>query len=693
MVKLAILWHMHQPYYEDLATGEHILPWVRLHAIKDYFGMVALLDEFPGLRVTFNLVPSLLVQVQAFAEDRAKDRHLAVGLKPADRLDEDERAFLIANGFHAPLDRMIRPFRRYMALFERRRHPESFDIGDLRDLQVWHKLAWMDPDWLKTDPRLLQLIEKGRDFTEADKLVLRDVELELLRRVIPAYQRAAGAGQIEVSTSPFYHPILPLLCDIDTHRRAHPHTALPQALFKWPSDAREQLARAVHLHTSLFGSPPRGIWPSEGSVSDEAIALLAETGCSWIATDEAILARSLSANLTAEALYRPYEVGPAQAPVRCLFRDHELSDLIGFSYQSWEATAAADDFVRRIHASGRRFQESGGGGEPVVSVILDGENAWEHYPGGGRPFLRALYARLVADRDITTVTMAEAAAETPRRLESVFPGSWINSDFYIWAGHADDHRAWMQLAAARAEFELRGAIVPPADRARALEELLIAEGSDWFWWYGDDHSSDHDREFDDLFRRHARNVYRALGAVAPDNLYVTNITTDVVPGPLVPRTFIDPTIDGEVTGFAEWAGAVAASLGSGGGTMHRVASELVREVRIGASRTELFLRMDGDVLARGLAERRLGLALLAGNGSAPRRLELLPRNEAQARIAVGSIVEAALPLGDLTAGGGRRLSLSLLITDALGHVIEQHPSSALEIELPTGDPDVINWAI
>jgi alpha-amylase/alpha-mannosidase (GH57 family) len=690
MVKLAILWHMHQPYYQDLVTGEHVLPWVRLHAVKDYVGMVDVLKEFPGVRVTFNLVPSLIVQVQAFAENRAKDRHLDVSLMPADALTPEDRAFLVAHAFDAPEDRMIRPNPRYAQLYAGRHAPATYSIDDLRDLQVWEKLAWMDPDWLAQDRRLVALVKKGSRFSEADKLTLREIELELLRGVIPAYIGAAERDQIELSTSPFYHPILPLLCDTDAHFRAHPQSPLLHGLFRWPDDAREQLARAMRLHRGVFGRDARGIWPSEGSVSDAAVALIAETGVAWIASDEAILARSLNQTLSADLLYRPYEVGDAARPVRCLFRDHALSDLIGFTYQSWEAVSAADDFVRRIEEAG----QTSAADDPVVTVILDGENAWEHYAGGGRPFLRALYSRLERSSTVRTVTMSEAASGPAKRLDSVFPGSWINNDFYIWAGHPDDHRAWGQLAAARAAFATDGATVPAVDRERAYEELLIAEGSDWFWWYGDDHSSSYDREFDDLFRRHLRNVYDALSQRVPDALYVSNITTVRDTGPVKPRAFMTALIDGQITGFAEWAAAVPAALGAGGGAMHRTASDLVRDVALGVSSTELFIRIAGERFAAGLSTGDFGLAILVG-GTAARRLDLLPHtNGHRGRVAAAAIVEVALSFDDLGMRPGQRLSLTVLVTNATGHVVEQHPAGqAVEIEVPAPDLELTNWAV
>src|SRR3954469_20488522 len=230
MTRVAFAWHMHQPYYEDLVTREHILPWVRMHALKDYYGMVALLREFPGVRMTFNLVPSLLVQLQAFAADRAKDRYLELSLKPAADLDYRDVDFVLENFFHAQRQRMIDVYPRYADLLARRGgampNPEArrsaaarFSVDDLRDLQVWHKLAWIDPTYMDSDARVRGLVEKGRGFSERDKTVLREVELELLGRVTAEYRDAVARKQIEVSASPFYHPILPLLCDTDIYRR------------------------------------------------------------------------------------------------------------------------------------------------------------------------------------------------------------------------------------------------------------------------------------------------------------------------------------------------------------------------------------------------------------------------------------------------------------------------------------------
>lgn len=666
MVRLALLWHMHQPYYEDLATGEHILPWVRLHAIKDYWGMVALVREFPRLRVTFNLVPCLLAQVQAFAEDRARDRHLALGLEPAAELTTEEARWVVANGFHAPYDQMIAPHARYAELYAYRRDGRAFEERDLRDLQVWHKLTWMDPDLLVTDPRLVALAYKGRDYAEDDKASLRAIELEVLRRVVPEYRAAGERGQVELATSPFYHPILPLLCDSEAHLRAHPDAARPRARFTRPEDARLQIDRAIAFHEAAFGRRPLGMWPSEGSVSDAALQLIAGAGLSWVATDEDILSRSLGQPMRAELLYRPYRVGAAGPAV--LFRDHGLSDRIGFHYKTWDATAAADDFVARVRDAGRRFADATGGEVATVPVILDGENAWEYYPGGGRPFLRALYGALERATDIVTVTMAEAAAGTECRvhsLPSIFPGSWINGDFYIWIGHRDDHRAWDQLSDARSTFDERAALVQPAARDRALEEILIAEGSDWFWWYGDDHSSDHDPDFDELFRRHLRNAYTALDAPVPEELFATNISTGSGPILLQPSGLLTVTLDGRDTSYLEWVGSVTPSLARPGGAMQEVAApSLVSAVQVGRSRDALCVRLQGSGLMSALAEGAALSLIVSGP-----EVRVVPLERSW--LGVGPIIEAAIPFAAI--GGGSDVHFAIQVQDASGTVLESVP--------------------
>jgi alpha-amylase/alpha-mannosidase (GH57 family) len=740
MTNVAILWHMHQPFYQDLATGEHILPWVRLHALKDYYGMVALLKEFPRIRVTFNLVPSLLVQLEAFAEGRARDRYLELSLKPAVDLEPADVEFILDHFFEAQRHRMIDVHPRYADLLARRggllatetdkrAAARRFTVDDLRDLQIWHKLAWMDPFYLEGDARIRRLVEKGSRYTEEDKVLLAHVELELLNKVIPEYRSAADRRQIEISTSPFYHPILPLLCDSDVYLRTHPDSAMPRQRFVHPEDAAEQLERAAVYHERLFGRRPSGLWPSEGSVSDAIVPLVARAGFRWIATDELILARTVGVTLARDSqghleqpdkLYTAYSLTAGGATLACAFRDHALSDLIGFSYSGWNSEAAAEHFVAHLAEAGRRYSDRTGGEEALVPIILDGENAWEHFEGGGRPFLRALYRRLSEHADLRTVTMAEGCAAPRAELTRIFPGSWIDANFYIWIGHADDRRAWNQLADARQALDAAGISLDPTALAEAREEVLIAEGSDWCWWYGDDRSSDQDLEFDDLYRRHLRNVYQLLGRPVPDELFVSNISGLGAPSAqAAPTALLAPTVDGEETSYFEWLGAGALEIhpdGYRGGTMHQTTRRApvlrLLQFGFGPTREQLFLRLDSDrsmadLLADGYAfflkfhqpaGVRFMMRMVAGKpvgtfwdrgagGDA-----WTERGAGTASVAAGAILEAALPVTELVSGADGRVAFFVVVMAPNRSEIEVHPEHhPIEAAVPDDQFEARHW--
>jgi alpha-amylase/alpha-mannosidase (GH57 family) len=441
-----------------------------------------------------------------------------------------------------------------------------------------------------------------------------------------------------------------------------------------------------------------------------------------MATDEEILARTLGRGFSRdgyghveqpETLYRPYRVG-RDSPVACGFRDHTLSDLIGFTYASWSPDAAADDFVRRLHDAGERYRSRTGGGDATIFVILDGENAWEHYEGQGRPFLRALYRRLGSHPGLQTVTMTEACTGASESLPSIFPGSWINGDFYIWIGHADDHRAWSQLVDARRALDAASPSLSEFSLARAREEMLIAEGSDWFWWYGDDHSSDHDLEFDDLFRRHVRNVYRALEQPIPEELFVTNITTqppDVTIHP--PSGFIEPVLDGEITSYFEWVGAGCVETASMAGAMHQVAerSPGIALIEFGFDLQNLFVRVDAtrplsDLLVQGF---EIGLNFLkpAGirvivrlNGHAPEATVLERGNAGEQLLpvaclglgaAVGQVLEVRVPFDCLRVAMGDPVAFILSLNRG-AQEIEHHPRHrAIELVVPNPQFASVNW--
>src|SRR5215471_7699951 len=390
-IRLLFLWHMHQPFYKDLVTGRYRLPWVRLHALKDYYGMVRLLDEFPDVHQTFNLAPSLIAQIQDYVSGSAQDPFLNIAAKPAPELSDSDKQFVLRYLFQANADHMIGRYPRYRELSERFQpsRPEAAadlvsDLSnrDLTDLQVLSQIAWMDEFLLDEQP-IRELIRKGHDYSLQDQQLVLEKQKEFLGRVLPAYKSAKDRGGIEISTSPYYHPILPLLCDTDIGAVSHGGLPLPCVRFQHPEDAREQIRRGMDLHEQVFGVRPRGMWPSEGSVSNEVMTIAHAEGLTWAATDEGVLGRTLGTSFArdgsgrleaagAEKLYQIYSWQKGEAAMNLVFRDHSLSDLIGFVYSGMSAAGAAHDFIRRIKESAQPVLARGR--NAVVSIILDGEN-------------------------------------------------------------------------------------------------------------------------------------------------------------------------------------------------------------------------------------------------------------------------------------------------------------------------------
>ena len=511
-IHLCFVWHQHQPFYKDLATGEYRLPWTRFHALKDYYGMVKILEEFPNVHQTFNLVPSMIVQVQEYAAGKARDPFLDCAVKPAESLNEAEQEFVLRYFFQANAGRMIYRYPRYGELYDAwqrsgrtpHRARRIFSTQDFRDLQVLSQLAWFDEEFQAHDPEVKGLIAKERNYTLDDQAVMARKQREIIAQVVPVHKEFAARGQIEISTTPFYHPILPLICDSNIAAVSHPGIPLPSR-FRYPDDARYQLKSAREFIQREFGRAPIGLWPSEGSVSDEALAIAAEVGFEWAATDNGVLAQTLRKTAGPDLTYRSYLWQHEQPSLRMIFRDHFLSDLIGFEYSKMGAAEAADHFLDRIRANANPL--SVGGADVLVPIILDGENAWEYYYQNGRPFLRELYRRISNSLDMVALTVSEALKlDNPRPLDHIFPGSWINANFDVWIGAQEDNKAWEYLLRARQKYDELASSVPEDNRRLAYEELLIAEGSDWCWWYGPEHQSDNRREFDELYRQHLANV-------------------------------------------------------------------------------------------------------------------------------------------------------------------------------------------
>lgn len=545
---LALLWHQHQPIYKDTAhptqAGSYLHPWVRLHALRDYYSMAALVGEHAGLHLTINLTPSLVWQLEDYAEQGATDRALEMTLKPAEALTAEERRYVLRNFFEAHWHHQIDPHPRYRELFIQRREGQEFTAQDLRDLQMWFNLAWFGQEFREGEVKLAtgetasvrRLVAQGRDYTTADVVAMVEEQYKIMRAVEPLHRQLQAQGQIEVSTTPFFHPILPLLVDTDRATIDRPGATHP-VRFAHPEDADAQVKLAAQWYEQTFGQSPRGMWPAEGAVSQFVIPIFARHHVRWLATDRGVLARSGRWGYEADdpdVLCQPYRASEEDSSVSIFFRDTQLSDSIGFYYQGYgDEEEAARDFVNRIRD--RFVRQFKTGEDRVLTVILDGENAWGAYRGDARPFLRALYGLLERDAEIRTVTFSEylegntlrgirphPLPEQPR-VHDLFTGSWIDEsasapgvDLGTWIGEEEENRGWELLKQAREFLKLKG--TTPEAAPAAYQSLYIAEGSDWFWWFGNDQDSSNDQEFDDLFRRHLKNIYHSLGGLPPTEL-------------------------------------------------------------------------------------------------------------------------------------------------------------------------------
>ena len=581
-IHLAIIWHQHQPiYFKDPETNSYVRPWVRMHAVKDYVDMVTILEDYPDVHVTFNVTPSLIQQLDDFAAG-AKDDYWLHTETPADQLSDEQKQFILDRFFDTNR-KIVTRFPRYAELLDKRDNSadalNEYTIEDYRDLQLLFNLAWTDPDFLAQEP-LAALVAKGSNFDEADKAIVLGEHLRLIEATVPILKAAQDAGQIEVTMTPYAHPILPLLVNTDLARVALPDIELPAQRFVYGQDAVAQVERGVQLYTEKFGQPPRGMWPAEGSVAQEIVTMVAQNGLEWMATDEGVLAKSLGMDsftrnaadivIEADTLYRPYTVeGSRGGPVAIVFRDVVISDKVGFTYSGMSGEAAAEDFVAHIRAIRTQLEESGAEGPHLVSVILDGENAWEHYDNDGKEFLHTLYQMLNDDPLITTVTPSEFLEIAPDQptIDELWAGSWINADFSTWIGEEEENRAWELLTQTRDFLQpyLSGShsdAVTPEQIETAVTYMFAAEGSDWFWWYGSDQESGNDSAFDRQYRETLKQVYLALEQEPPAILDVPIIPEQAASADRAATDLITPTIDG-VTDEGEWdaAGYYSASGG------------------------------------------------------------------------------------------------------------------------------------
>ncbi len=622
---LSIIWHQHQPlYFKDPETGVYQKPWVRLHAAKDYVDMAATLEKYPDIRATFNLTPSLLRQLLDL-EAGAEDLYQVHTQVPAEQLTDEQKTF-IHDRFFDINPKIIARFPRYQEIANDRDNWEKWETQTWRDLQVLFNLAWTDPDWLAQEP-LAGLVAKGRDYAEADKEVILAEHARLVAEVIPLHRRLQEAGQIEVTMTPFFHPILPLLLDSNLAAVAVPDIKLPPR-YTYGFDAVEQIRLGVEFYQQNFGRSPVGMWPAEGAVAQGIVGMVAQAGLRWMASDEEVLARSLGRTAftrnsqevvqQADALYRPYIVRSRDRQMYIIFRDKVISDKVGFTYSGSSGTAAAQDFIRRILAIRDRLAEEDATGPHLVSVILDGENAWEHYPNDGKEFLNTLYRLLEEEQakgTIRTITPSTYVTNFPDQpqIEELWAGSWVSPDFLTWIGEEEENRAWDYLGRVRAAVEKKKLALDEKTLAAVMDAIYTAEGSDWFWWYGADQNSGDDSSFDLQFRRTLMRVYEIMGEPIPTFLKVPVIPQQAQPPKAGASALISPQIDG-VGDEAEWQGA-GYYLEEGG--VQATPDQVVSRLWYGFDKETLYLRLDARRPWADLgAQTRVGFYLTRPGGGA-----------------------------------------------------------------------------
>ncbi len=716
---ISILWHMHQPFYKNLVTGLYRLPWVRFHSTKDYLDMAEILMEFPDIKQTYNFTPSLLEQIMDYTENNVKDQHLELTLKKAPELNMEEKLFILENFFLANWDNMIKPFPRYYELLMKRglhliktdlvRAIRYFSAGDFLDLQVLFNLCWIDPLFRNKDPFLKMLVNKGKDYTEEDKHLLISKQLSILKEIIPRYSDMVKRGQIELSVSPFYHPILPLLCDINSARIAMPDVKLPQKRFSHPEDAEKQIRMGIDYFERLFKYKPGGMWPSEGAVSEEVLRIAAKEGIKWIGTDENILSNSIGKRLRdasrniiePDILYRPYIF----ENVSIIFRDHNLSDLIGFVYSNWDSKRAAEDFINRLVQVWASMSKD----KPrLLSIILDGENAWEYYKNDGQDFLRYLYEGLSREKRLKTVTVSEYLNEHDRGepLNRLHAGSWINANYSVWIGHEEDNIAWDYLTETRDDLEIFQKLNPEKNLAEAWKAIYIAEGSDWNWWYGDEHTTENQQDFDELFRMNLMKVYREIGKEVPQQLFIPVLREDrSIPPAITIRGFIEPKIDGIVTSYYEWYQGAHMDIKKAGGSMHK-AESILSNLYYGFNKDNLFLRIDTAIPFREFPDN----TQFSINTVRPSQIKVIvsikPFFKAElfsktagdwekvkdiSNVAIQDIFEIGIPFSDLNAGVKDEIDLFISIIKN-GEEIERCPwRCSISLTVPTPDFEAMMW--
>ena len=531
---------MHQPDYRN-SDGIMQMPWVFLHAIKDYYDMPWMMARHDGLKATFNITAPLIEQLELYyKEPQRYDKFLSLWILSPEILDEHQRAWILKLLNSTQFDTMVKEFPRYVELY----HKEHISNSELIDLEILFILSWCGVYLKKNSTLVKELIDKQRDYNVEDKVSLLVELSRFVSGIFKYYSKLSNEGIISISTTPLNHPILPLLLDMNNAKLANPSTNIPNEALSLADDAKKQVIQAKILFEKTFGFLPNGFWPAEGAVDEKSVALLRENGIKWIATDEAILFKSLNSS-DRNQLYTPYDYN-----AMCMgFRDRDLSDLIGFEYRHKNAQNAADNFTSELQKIENQNSSS------TAFVILDGENAWEFYKNNGYDFFDALYKNFIQSIWCKTLTMDEVYKLDKVELPYLLPGSWVHGEFNTWVGHKEKTRAWELIYITKKDYERYQDSLSDIQKGQISKHFLAAECSDWFWWYGDDHYTEFAIEFDELFRNNLITIYELMEIIPPSDMFLPILQHKSAGNFwLKPQSDISPSIDGKRNLFFEWLG-------------------------------------------------------------------------------------------------------------------------------------------
>lgn len=564
-LSIAFYWHMHQPVYQLTPTGDYLMPWVRLHAVKDYLDMVLILEKFPKIKLNFNLVPVLLDSLIDYGENDLHDIHSRLTVTDVEDLTADDKEFIINNFFDANFHSMILPSDEYNRLYQKYQLNQENDINmfsnqEYSDLMALFNLAWFDPIYKNMYPELKKLIKKGKGYTTEDRIKIIDIQRDIIRKIIPTYKKFSDEGKIEITTSPYYHPILPILLDIKSIKKSS-ENGLPSNL-KMELDAKMQTEMALDRMEDIFGKRPRGIWPSEHCINSKELNLFKELGVDWTISDEGILSNSINFEFVRDFrgyLEDPYHLLKSYKykddGVNIIFRDSVIPNLIGFEYPSHPAEGAANDLYDRIKVAQSKLLSSPDENH-LITIAMDGENCWENYTSDGSTFLSTIYSLIENDPSLETVLISDYLdKDTQKPLNKISSGSWVNRNFKLWIDEPLKNLAWTYLKQVRDDFSnyvKQNPLNPNIEAAR--RELFICEGSDWFWWYGEPNDSGRDNIFDYIFREHLKNIYLYLGLEVPQYLDTPLLSAITKPS-RYPKGEFTPVMDGKEKDDDNWLNA------------------------------------------------------------------------------------------------------------------------------------------